>query len=237
MFMTKQTFDSTLLILSREMKLKETDWIWDIGANVGSTSLPVATELGVGVVAVEPSPDALSVLVKNASENNVRLLLEASALVPESLAGRLVEIKEVPHNRGSNSVAATTESNGSWKTIGITPREFFRKFQSQLPKIVKIDVEGFEDLILGDLGVDFSSRQIVLLCEYHVSIHGKPSISEETFRRLRSQFEIFKILKDGSRTKFNPRESAENIILQPLPLGHSIDPDLADQSTSSLRYK
>lgn len=226
MFMTKQTFDSTLLALSREMQLKETDWIWDIGANIGSTSLPVATELGVGIVAVEPSPHALRELVKNASENNVKLLLESSAIVPHSLAGKLVEIKEVPHNRGSNSVVSANESNESWKTIGISPADFFEKFQSQLPRIIKIDIEGFEDLILSDLGVEFSSKQITLLCEYHVNINGKPSISEETLKSLQTHFQIFKISKTGCRSNFDPLESAENIIFQPFPVRLRSVPEL-----------
>ena len=140
-------FDPTPPALARYFCKSSDDVYLDVGANIGTTSLPAAA-LGVRTFAIEPSPTILARLFKNISLNNVPSMsvtcvgagdedgVNASFYIPQG------------GNFGAASVFKT------WNTDNLPPKEeraFIYKIDTicdfyDLKKIcvMKLDIEGYE---------------------------------------------------------------------------------------------
>jgi FkbM family methyltransferase len=127
--------------------LKSDDVFWDVGANIGAISL-VAAKLCRTVVAFEPDPRSIESLTQNIKVNHIsNVEIVAAALGAQ--AGSATLYQAAPLNSGMTSIVA-----GRGNVVGNTAvtvmraDEFVARRPDLAPTVMKIDVEGAEDLVL-----------------------------------------------------------------------------------------
>ena len=131
--------------------------LWDIGANIGLYSIYYALALGERVVAFEPSFFNLQQLAKNIDANGVSEFIDIVPL-PLSDSRGISSLKLSTIEEGGALSAfgvdyghdgQALEAQVSYRTLGITGDELSQTIgQESLPRLVKIDVDGIEPLIL-----------------------------------------------------------------------------------------
>lgn len=112
----------------------------DIGANVGHFSMLAASKKAK-VIAVEPIPDTFQRLQKNIALNRLENLVILKNIGVGDAEGKLffTQNKDV-----MNSVATETDTN----TLEVSITTLDALLQKEQPKIMKIDVEGYEYFVL-----------------------------------------------------------------------------------------
>lgn len=145
---------------------------WDVGANVGVFTLYAGTK-GHDVMAFEPSPANHFLLAKNIEINNLDaksfcLAFSQRTAITTLNMGRL----------GYGFADAELESNRPIKVsaISYTVDEFVETFNLDLPRYVKIDVDGGEVDILEGAKMSFSSP-IVEQIQIEVDARGYERIN------------------------------------------------------------
>jgi FkbM family methyltransferase len=194
---------------------------WDVGANIGAISLPLAARNpGVEVHSFEPSPKALAKLGTNAAANpalgNLHLygvaLSNEARLVPffeshtddcSGIGGLYAET----HNRAGRSVLVQSVSGDALIAAGTAPR----------PDLIKVDVEGWEPEVLEGLtGVLGDGEPLSVLwehCLYRVDERHKPH--DVIVKTLAGKgFELFACREGGKLEPFHPGmlESDQNLL-------------------------
>jgi FkbM family methyltransferase len=124
--------------------LSEGDVFVDIGANIGLYALTVARRVGQGgrVIAIEPEPTALARLKDNVAAN-------AGARVeiyPCAVGDRTGEVSFTSDN--SNLGHSRIESGGALSVPMVPLADLLIKAGLERVDALKIDVEGFEDIVL-----------------------------------------------------------------------------------------
>lgn len=153
---------------------------WDVGANVGSTVIPVAL-LGVPTVAIEPVPSNLESLRRNARLNGLRIeIVEAALSDPGSVQrrGGKVTVYLRPGNLGACSV------NPEWNpgaddpgpiTVPITTLDDLVVDERNCsPGLIKVDAEGHEASILRGGKQVLATHKPLLLLEWAARHHRDP---------------------------------------------------------------
>ena len=142
---------------------KADDTVADVGANVGMYTLPWAKRLGPAgrVVAFEPDSAMFNLLKENVTLNHCgdRVQLVKAAVgadgVPRSLCGGIGDLSYVSAQSGPNSVLIE----------GVC----LDQFNSGIPlRILKIDVEGYEEEVLKGALRSLSSSELRLV---YVELH------------------------------------------------------------------
>ncbi|MCH8167967.1 MAG: FkbM family methyltransferase [Proteobacteria bacterium] len=124
--------------------LRPGDLFADIGANAGSYTVIAAGVSGARVIAIEPVPKTIERLRANISLNSLddHVRVEVCALTDKAGTVRFTTDQDTV-----NHVASATETA---HTIDVPARTADALFVKDVPRIVKIDVEGHEfDLLRG----------------------------------------------------------------------------------------
>lgn len=140
------------------------DVFYDIGANVGFFTLlgaRLATSAG-HVYAFEPMDTNVRALHRNLTLNNVRHVTVVRAAVCDAVGS-------VQMSFGSNQATghlARPEEGDLIDVSAVTVDDFVRN-GALPPSIVKIDVEGAENLVFGGMRETLRQHRPVVLCELH----------------------------------------------------------------------
>jgi len=174
----------------------------DVGANIGYFVALAASAVGPGgrVVAVEPDPynfGLLSRTVRFNRWNHVTLLNMAAG--PEKGTARLFKSEA---NLGDHRLYADGESNGRAAVevpVGPLDAEFAAR-QLPPPDVVKIDIQGFEELAFRGMGALLAGdRPMTVLSEFWplgiTNAGGDPAAYLERFRA--AGFACFHPEEDG----------------------------------------
>ena len=144
----------------------------DVGANWGYFTLIAAAACGSGgrVVALEPDPRQFDALERNLSLNgftHVRPVRAAAASGESTLT--LVGYDDEAANRGTSRVAAAADSRMPGRRFDVEATAIDTLTAGiERVDLVKIDVEGAEDLVLEGMSVGLASRRYrVILLELH----------------------------------------------------------------------
>jgi len=129
--------------------------LWDVGANVGSFSV-YAAKRGIRVVAVEPVPSNLYLLVKNLTLNNVQddcIVLPVpltDVIGLETLTLSSFHFGAARHRFGKDRSYLGTELNGdiTFRLSGCTMDWAVKQMSLPLPTHIKVDVDGIDDKVL-----------------------------------------------------------------------------------------
>jgi len=128
------------------------DVVWDVGANVGVYSALLCERVGRDgrVIAFEPFPEACD-RIRERMPNCDWLQVENVALGDADTAGRLVTGPKSVENH------VETETDKREGNVGSIPIRICRGDTmcdrlGQVPNVVKVDVEGFEEEVLEGMG-------------------------------------------------------------------------------------
>jgi FkbM family methyltransferase len=141
----------------------------DIGANIGSYSLYAAERHpDLRIVAVEPNPLNLSILVRNIVANKLgdRILVVPIALTDRAGAQNF-STNEMEPGGAHSAFGVDYGADGkprtfaySYRLIGSTVDGMIREFGLSVPTHVKIDVDGIEHLILAGAVETLASKNL-----------------------------------------------------------------------------
>jgi FkbM family methyltransferase len=144
--------------LHEEFSVSGAEFVLDIGANEGFYALRAATtNPGVRIVCVEPNPFAFEILVKNMENNALENVIPVNAAV--SSDGRPIGMEFVRQISAIGG-ARLRDMNRPWlpedvvdkRTVSsITIKGLLRRYSFPRVDILKVDVEGMEDEIMGSL--------------------------------------------------------------------------------------
>ena len=129
--------------------LKSGDVFIDVGANVGYYTLlaaPIVGELG-GVVAIEASPSIFRLTLEHISLNGIRNVRAINAAATE-LRGRVQLYPGRSANIGGTSIVYQVSDAEPIDVEGIPLAEILTDEEVARTKLIKIDVEGAELLVL-----------------------------------------------------------------------------------------
>jgi FkbM family methyltransferase len=155
--------------------------VWDIGAHIGYHSLAFASLVGPSghVVAFEPNPYNIDRFCKNLQRNPQlaeRIILKNCALSNVDGEASFLFSSEVDDGRSTGShlekalVPENPEAYRSFKRTNIAALKadtIMRDKLTPLPSIVKLDVEGAEQLVLEGAVVLLSTQKPLLFIEVH----------------------------------------------------------------------
>lgn len=169
------------------------DVVWDVGANVGIFSFASAALAGNGgqVVAVEPDSWLATLSRRSAARSSVARSEVAvlSAAVSEQLG--LASFNIASRGRAASHLAGLgrVEAGGSRETIlVVTVTLDWMLEHLRAPNVVKIDVEGAENLVLRGGSKLLASVRPLILCEV-----GRTLVDEVTHIFTKNKYETIDI--------------------------------------------
>lgn len=134
----------------------------DVGANVGDTIAVVKTQVDVPVIGVEGDEVTYAYLEKNSSQfNNV-------AIVKTFLGEKAEELNVNFEKSGWNATIIPHDKGGkqvSFKTLDAVIND--GGFNSRTIKLLKVDVEGFDTIVLRGAGDIIKKHKPVVFLEYN----------------------------------------------------------------------
>ena len=170
------------------------DFVIDIGAHSGDTSVPMALAAGQGgcTLALEPNPYVFKVLAANAGLNR-----DKTNIVPRCLAATQTDGNFVFHYSDAGFCNGGFRSQQRWRfyrrkhALTIQGRNLLTMLQTEfadwLPKLsyIKVDAEGYDRAILASI-LPIIRKQ-------------RPVIRTEVYRKLlaRERYELFDLLAEA----------------------------------------
>lgn len=146
--------------------LRPEDLFLDVGANIGSYTVLAAGAVGSRVISVEPIPGTCERLRRNVALNG----LEARVVVVQKGLG--AREGEVRFTAGLDTVnhVATDDEVGQSVVLPVTTVD--QLCAGNVPAVIKIDVEGFEDQVIAGAANTLSSL-LVLAVVMETNSSGK----------------------------------------------------------------
>jgi FkbM family methyltransferase len=174
--------------------LKPGDVVFDIGAHIGFYTILFAKAVGEKgkVIAFEPEEESFKNLENNLKLNDLKnALIFQKALGDESKESKLYLGQTI----GNFSLVKTYEKAIESEEVEIVKGDQFVKEKNlSIPKLVKIDVEGYEYSVISGLSKTFSHPNCkIICCEVHPLLLP-PEISSE---------KIIEIIKSFGFKQFN----------------------------------
>lgn len=120
---------------------------FDIGANIGAISLPVAKLTNAELHVFEPARRTFQFLKKNKQVNHVENMILNNTAV-HSVDGEEVIFFDVPENYGGSSLMQTYADQPRYHVNTISVDEYCKRENIQSVQVIKIDVQGFEVEVL-----------------------------------------------------------------------------------------
>ncbi|MCX7869573.1 MAG: FkbM family methyltransferase [Terrimicrobiaceae bacterium] len=149
-------------LLSREAR--PGDVLWDIGANIGCLSLPLARKHpSLRVVAFEPSPAAAHQFTLIAALNNIRACLVTAPLA-DALRCERLHLK-LSRNSGQNSLRPwdRVAYDTAIHVLCDCADHLAESASLPFPNLVKLDVEQFEEEVLAGMPATLARPELRLI--------------------------------------------------------------------------
>lgn len=187
----------------------ESGVLWDIGANQGACSYQMlACVPGVKVVAIEPQAELVALLNHNLSRlspGKYETYCVGLGLQNEQLTLTIEE-----GNRGHASLYETDVNKASTSEVVeiVTPGEVLGQSRLGPPSLIKIDVEGYESVVLSALGehlAQWHTRAVVF--ESH--LEGRPKFAAIVESLEAAGYDLYRITKTITKTVLYPLASAD----------------------------
>lgn len=163
------------LISWLKQHLQATDVFWDVGANIGAMTL-VAARLCRWVVAFEPNPLTASLLRRHLETNRINNVTVVDAALSDR-SGTAVLRAGPQNNSGMSSIVPRSDLGpGTTPVTTMRADDFVAANPSWHPTVIKLDVEGSEEMVLrGASAVLASPRIRVVVFEDARDAHGQPA--------------------------------------------------------------
>ena len=219
-FIENQPFENSVYQIAKKIGLTECDVILDIGANIGSASVPICSEIGCELAAIEASKENAILLLKNIVENDVRAHISIVALTDANSSNKFLKLHLRDGNRGANSLLEEWNPSivdSSFEMVPtITLDEYIQKsnFKNRIG-LTKIDVEGAElDVIKGG-SLFLKENNAPILMEYRVNVNDRVRENlKELLTFMTNQYRVIGLDNKGKEIPFDPSKSYENILFE-----------------------
>ena len=220
MFITQLPFERSLEILDEALGKSEKNTILDIGANIGSAAIPVCSRSKLKLIAVEASRETAEQLRHNIAKNDIDAQVFQFAIIDDDSRDR-VNLKINLGNQGANSIYPTwnpgVDENERIESVPtITLDRLSTNFAASDLKLVKIDVEGAEELVFRGGKNFLEANEAPIVLEYGLDgvrrYLGKTL--ENVVRLLRDAgYRIFSLETSPLRlAPFIPQHSKANVV-------------------------
>lgn len=192
---------------------------YDFGANIGSWTIYLATQLpDATVVALEPEPTTADQLRQNIELNDVTDSVTVEKKVASDEGGQ-VDI-HISHSSNQATHGLARSSHHGRETVTV-PAARGDKLTARYPApdFIKIDVEGAEADVLRGLQQTLREHKPVLVMDIHHGELNKLSSEaerEEMYQKL-TNYGVTKTIGGGKTTEINPTdmERPETILVVP----------------------
>ena len=220
-YIRNEPFEMSVYRIGRKLNLSPNDIVLDIGANIGTASVPLCAETGCELIAVEASKHNAGFLAQNIFENHLTSKLLLVALVSAAYAARYVSLYLRDGNTGANSLHKEWNPSvidaGAERVPAETLDHLMKEEPAERIKLIKIDVEGAEAEVLSG-GAAFLARcKAPILMEYRLDVMQKYLRSDlsEVLGILRKTHQAMALDKQGALQDFDERASYENVLFVP----------------------
>jgi len=124
--------------------LRKGDLFIDVGANVGSYTILASGVVGAECISIEPIPATYGHLMRNIGLNNIRGIVDARNI------GIGPEDGFLPFTTGKDTMNRVSDKTASDKTetMMVKVSTLDNVVGDRLPRLIKIDVEGFESGVI-----------------------------------------------------------------------------------------
>jgi FkbM family methyltransferase len=209
--------------LAKKLKPSGRTIVLDIGANIGTASVPICAENNFELIAVEPSKENAALLLKNIFTNKIKAKIYCYALV-NKVTQNYIKLFINRGNTGANSLSSlwnpSVDLNDD-RLVEFVPCKTFDEifFQKNIDvkKIIisKIDVEGVEEDVLNGSRKFLELNTAPILLEYRNDIMQRDlntNLSNVYNILSDLDYEIYSVNDNYLLDKFIPTNSYENII-------------------------
>jgi FkbM family methyltransferase len=141
----------------------------DVGAWVGATAM-LAAARGGQVVALEPDPAAHEQLLANVSANPG--LAPRIQVIPRALSRGAGPVRMGYRRQAGDSMSSVLLGNGkgSWTAMGVTVDEIEALLPPCAPLLVKMDIEGAEYDVVGEIVRLGRGRPLTIMLSLHPAL-------------------------------------------------------------------
>jgi FkbM family methyltransferase len=188
----------------------------DVGANIGAHTLVMARNAGPSgrVIAVEPHPRLCARLRQNVDLNRLsNITIVAAALSSTDGETELYAFTEDAFHQGSSSLLPDREAQVQIKVRSISGATLQHEYRIDSCRLLKIDVEGAEGLILNELSELINTHRPAIIFEFRTQHWEKFGYSiDGVLDRLRVlRYDFYYVRKNVTRPLNNhrPPESCE----------------------------
>ena len=222
-YITGEPFEMAVYHLTNKLKPSGRTIIIDIGANIGTASVPACVDNNFELIAIEPSKENLSQLLKNIFINGIKAKIYCCALV-DKVTENYIKLFINKGNTGANSLSSSWNPSVNLddnRLVEFVPcktfDEIFFENNIDIKKIIiiKIDVEGVEEAVLSGSRKFLELNTAPILLEYRNDIMQRDLNSNlnNVYNLLNGlDYEIYSIDKNYLLDKFIPTNSYENIV-------------------------
>lgn len=201
---TKTVYGEHNVIFDVLETLSGDDVFYDVGANIGTYTCFVGNKVNPGnTIAFEPHPGNVRRLKENLDMNKIEAEIYSVALSNEH-GSRELSVAGTNNGAGGGTHTLSTDENS--KTININVIEGDRLIKNgkiDPPSVIKIDVEGAEQLVLEGLTNTLKTECRVVYCEVHPDRLNQFGSSEKELKKLlRSLGYSLQIIEDRSPEYF-----------------------------------
>ena len=222
-YISGQPFEMAVYNLANKLKPSGRTIVLDIGANIGTASVPICAENNFELIAVEPSKENAALLLKNIFTNKIKAKIYCYALV-NKVTQNYIKLFINRGNTGANSLSSlwnpSVDLNDD-RLVEFVPCKTFDEifFQKNIDvkKIIisKIDVEGVEEDVLNGSRKFLELNTAPILLEYRNDIMQRDlntNLSNVYNILSDLDYEIYSVNDNYLLDKFIPTNSYENII-------------------------
>ena len=223
-FIKNEPFEMSMYNLVEQNKHLKGNIIIDIGANIGTASIPICAKYGYELIAIEPSKDNLKLLKKNISNNQIKAQLLMYALVDNSFKENHIKMFINKGNTGANSLIEKwnpSKDRNIKNSFELVAAKTFDKIVREIGLnvddvlCVKIDVEGMEEEVLLGAKKFLIDNKAPIIMEYRNDILNKYAgknmkVVVKTLKE--TGYKIFSLSNRGELGKFMESKFYENII-------------------------
>ena len=122
-------------------------WVVDVGAHIGNHAIYWAKAQGMKVLAFEANPASYRLLKENLEKNGVAKLVSALNTAVGSEAGFVTLTPLESEDPGTFSMMRPT-NKASFQCKVVKLDDYLNYFETRVPGIIKIDVEGAEEKVI-----------------------------------------------------------------------------------------
>lgn len=221
-FFIEDGFDKTVEDIADLFGISESDIFLDISANIGTTSIPVALKTKCEVIAVEASKSNAAILLENAFLNSVKLKPLIYCVVDDKThsTNPWIEFTINNGNTGASSIYSQWNPSLAKRQVEYVKSSTLDSLLSDSElsriKLIKIDVEGAEEIVLRG-AQNLVRTKAPILFEYRVDATDKylqddGSALVDWFKK---DFNLYGINPGGDFEPFSADRAYENALALP----------------------